>query len=239
MDLWIVEYDVPVYGVDIRNIISGGVVSMCVSLCRRTLGKRKERRRATDLHSNGRDPKNNSEEDGRMILETKRLYLREMEPSDYMALCAIMQDEAVMRTAYTCAFSNEEVWGWLNRHLERYRRLGFGLWAVVLKQTGEMIGQCGLTLQPWEDRKVLEIGYLFARRHWHQGYAAEAAVACREYAFRVLHANEVCSIIRDTNTAAQKVALRCGMVRAEDAVKRFRGVDMRFYRYVVQRKAEN
>ena len=169
-----------------------------------------------------------------MILETERLILREMQPSDFDALCRIMQDEQTM-TAYEGAFSDEEVQAWLDRQLERYRKWGYGLWAVVLKETGAMIGQCGLTMQPWKGQEVLEIGYLFERAHWHRGYATEAARACKDYAFDILNAKEVCSIIRDTNTASQNVALRNGMQRADSWVKHYRGVDMPHGRYVVWR----
>ena len=169
-----------------------------------------------------------------MILETERLALREMQPSDFDALCRIMQDEQTM-TAYEGAFSDAEVQAWLDRQLERYRTWGFGLWAVILKETGAMIGQCGLTMQPWKGQEVLEIGYLFERGYWHRGYATETARACKAYAFDVLNANEVCSIIRDTNTASQNVALRNGMQRADSWVKHYRGVDMPHGRYVVRR----
>lgn len=160
-----------------------------------------------------------------MILETERLYLREMNQGDFEALCKILQDDETMY-AYEGAFSNEEVQEWLDRQISRYRKWGFGLWAVILKETDEMIGQCGLTMQPWKDREVLEIGYLFNRMHWHTGYAVEAAKACKEYAFEILKAEEVCSIIRDTNTASQKVAQRNGMCVKDSWTKHYRGVDM-------------
>ena len=169
-----------------------------------------------------------------MILETERLILREMQPSDFDALCRIMQDEETM-TAYEGAFSDEEVQAWLDRQLERYRKWGFGLWAVILKENGAMIGQCGLTMQPWKGEDVLEIGYLFERAYWHRGYATEAARACRVYAFDTLDAKEICSIIRDTNTASQNVALRNGMKKTDSWVKHYRGVDMPHDRYVVWR----
>ncbi len=169
-----------------------------------------------------------------MILETERLYLREMNQDDYGSLCRILQDEEAMY-AYEGAFSDEEVQEWLDRQTARYQRWGFGLWAVILKETDGMIGQCGLTMQPWKETEVLEIGYLFCRRYWHQGYAAEAAKACKIYAFEKLKADEVCSIIRDTNTASQKVALRNGMTAADCWTKHYRGVDMPHCRYVAQR----
>lgn len=169
-----------------------------------------------------------------MILETERLYLREMNQGDFEALCKILQDDEIMY-AYEGAFSNEEVQEWLDRQISRYRKWGFGLWAVILKETDEMIGQCGLTMQPWKDREVLEIGYLFNRMHWHTGYAVEAAKACKEYAFEILKAEEVCSIIRDTNTASQKVAQRNGMCVKDSWTKHYRGVDMPHDRYVAVR----
>lgn len=169
-----------------------------------------------------------------MILETERLYLRKMNQSDYEALSKILQDEETMY-AYEGAFSGEETQAWLDRQIDRYREYGFGLWAVVLKETDEMIGQCGLTMQQWNGRQVLEIGYLLQRAYWHNGYATEAAKACKEYAFTKLDADEVCSIIRDTNTASQNVALRNGMTVVDKWVKHYRGVDMPHCLYSVMR----
>lgn len=168
-----------------------------------------------------------------MVLETERLYLRRMNQGDFDALCGILKDEETMY-AYEGAFCDEEVQEWLERQLSRYEKWGFGLWAVILKETDDMIGQCGLTMQPWKDTEVLEIGYLFNRAYWHRGYASEAAVACKNYAFDRLKAKEVCSIIRDTNQASQRVAVRNGMTPADTWTKRYKGVDMPHDRYVVR-----
>lgn len=167
-----------------------------------------------------------------MILETERLYLREMNQSDFESLCKILQDEDTMY-AYEGAFNVDEVQEWLDRQIFRYQEWNFGLWAVILKETNQMIGQCGLTMQPWKDENVLEIGYLFERTYWHKGYTIEAAKACKKYAFEILKADEVCSIIRDTNIASQKVAIRNGMTIKDVWTKHYRGVDMPHYRYVV------
>ena len=140
-----------------------------------------------------------------MILETERLYFRRMNQNDFKSLCKILQDEKTMY-AYEGAFSDGEVQEWLDRQISRYEKWGFGLWAMVLKETDEMIGQCGLTMQPWKEEEVLEVGYLLQRNYWHKGYATEAARACKKYAFEILNAKEVCSIIRDTNAASQNLS---------------------------------
>lgn len=123
-----------------------------------------------------------------MILETPRLALREFEPGDYDDLCLMLRDAETMY-AYEHAFSEAEARAWLQKQLDRYAADGFGLWAVILKATGALIGQCGLTWQEAGDfGRVLEVGYIFNRAYWHRGCAAEAARACRDHAFSKLGA---------------------------------------------------
>ncbi len=169
-----------------------------------------------------------------IILETERLVLRQLTQDDYPALCRILKDKDVMY-AYEGAFNDQEVQNWLDKQLSRYAEYGFGLWAVRLKSSDLMIGQCGLTMRDYKERQVLEIGYLFQKDYWHKGYASEAAIACKEYAFREMDAEEVYSIIRDTNLASQKVAERNGMHRVDEFIKHFRNVDMPHYLYCVKR----
>ena len=176
---------------------------------------------------------------GKIITETERLIIREMVSSDLNALCRILCDEEVMCTAYESAFSVEEAQDWMNRHFRRYAEYGFGLWAVVLKETNEMIGQCGLTMQSWREKELLEIGYLFQKAYWHKGYATEAAIACKEYAFSVLNASSVYSIIRDTHIASQNVAVRNGMKIIDKFTKNFRYVDMDFFLYCAEKINED
>ena len=135
------------------------------------------------------------------VLETERLVLRKLCKEDQASLNKMLQDAEVMY-AYAHAFSDEEAREWLDR-----------------QETGEFIGQCGLTMQDCEGRQVLEVGYLFCKEFWHHGYATEAARACRDYAFETLKAEEVYSIIRDSNTASRNVAGRNGMKKAGSFVK--------------------
>ncbi|MCI8838003.1 MAG: GNAT family N-acetyltransferase [Hungatella sp.] len=170
-----------------------------------------------------------------MLIETKRLILREMEESDYEDLAKMLQDDDVMY-AYEGAFSDEEVRAWLERQIGRYRDDGFGLWAVILKENGEMIGQCGLTMQDIPAGRVVETGYLFRKEYWHRGYAGEAAAACTDYGFDILGVKEIFSVIRDTNTASRNVAKRNGMEERGMFVKHYRGTDMPHCIYSVRRE---
>lgn len=169
-----------------------------------------------------------------MILETPRLTLRRLKETDFDALSEILRDPEVMY-AYEHGFDPKEVRQWLDRQLERYAEYGFGLWAVIEKASGEFIGQCGVTMQDWDGREVPEIGYHLRRDKWHQGFAAEAAAACRDYAFRTLGFPEVYSIIRENNLPSQRVALRNGMSVRGSFVKHYYGMDMLHFVFSVRR----
>lgn len=171
-----------------------------------------------------------------MRIETKRLILREMTENDLPALRKILQDEEVMY-AYEHTFSEEEVIKWFENQRRRYKEDGFGLWAAVLKDSGEMIGQCGITYQDLGNERVPETGYLFQKKFWHSGYATEAAQACNRYAFDVLGMAEIYSIIRDNNLPSRKVAERNGMEICCSITKHYYGIDMPHVVYRLKRQA--
>lgn len=168
------------------------------------------------------------------ILETERLILREMTQDDYGDLCEILKDKETMY-AYEHAFSDDEAQEWLKKQISRYKNDGFGLWAVILKTSGEFVGQCGITRQDIGGKMVPEIGYLLKRKHWHNGYASEAAKACKSYAFDTLGFHKVYSIIRDNNYASQKVAERNGMTVVKTFTKHYYGIDMPHLVYCVEK----
>ena len=169
-----------------------------------------------------------------MILETDRLILRRLEEADFDAWSAVLSDPQVMY-AYEHGFSAEEVRQWIDRQQERYAQYGFGLWAAVEKASGELIGDCGITMQDWCGRDVPEIGYHLRRDKWHQGFAIEAARACREYGFHTLNFPELFTIIRDNNFPSQHVALRNGMALRGSFIKHYRGITMPHLVFSVKR----
>jgi RimJ/RimL family protein N-acetyltransferase len=140
-----------------------------------------------------------------VILETGRLRLREFIPQDADALEALLGDPVAMQY-YPAALDRQGVEAWIARNLERYRRDGHGLWAMLLKNSGELVGDCGCTLQEVEGKNEVEVGYHVRRDLWGNGYATEAAQACMEYAFTKLGARRVISMIRPGNLQSIRVA---------------------------------
>lgn len=116
------------------------------------------------------------------VLETPRLLLRELTAADFGALYDTLTDSDIMRH-YPYTFDERRVRGWISKSIERYRDFGFGLWAVVLKETGGMIGDCGITMQFINSRIKPEIGYHLHHDWQKRGYAREAARVCRDWAF--------------------------------------------------------
>lgn len=171
-----------------------------------------------------------------MIFETERLYLRKLTQDDFNDLCELLQDKDVMY-AYEHDFTDRDVQGWLERQLNRYKTYEFGLWAIILKKTGEMVGQAGLTMQKCEGSEVLEIGYLLKKAYWHKGYASEAANGCKQYAFEKLEVNEVYSIIKVDNISSQKVAKNIDMKIKKEFMTQYYNGDMLNYLFEAEKPA--
>lgn len=144
-----------------------------------------------------------------MVIETERLLLREMTETDYDALYRVLADSDIMQH-YPYTFDEARVRGWISRNIERYSIFGFGLWAVCLKETGEMIGDCGLTMQMINGQIKPEIGYHIRKDQQRKGYAREAAIAVRDWTFRSTPFNTVYSYMKSTNTPSCRTAASWG-----------------------------
>ena len=143
-------------------------------------------------------------------LETERLILREMTMEDFDPLYAVLADPDIMQH-YPYVFDEERVRSWIERNRDRYQQYGFGLWAVCLKDTGEMIGDCGLTLQNIYGKQLPEIGYHILKCQQHNGYAKEAAAAVRDWAFKTTSYPALYSYCKYTNIPSIKTAESIGM----------------------------
>lgn len=150
-----------------------------------------------------------------MILETKRLLLWELKAGDLDALYRVLADSDIMQH-YPYTFDEGRVRSWIARNMDRYEKDGFGLWAVILKETGELIGDCGITMQNIHGCLLPEVGYHIRKDHQRKGYASEAAAACIRWAFEKHGFPAVYSYMKYTNIPSQKTAMKNGMVFLEE-----------------------
>lgn len=144
------------------------------------------------------------------ILETPRLMLRELVAGDRDALALVLSDAETMRY-YPAALDPSGVEQWIARNRARYAADGHGLWGMVLKTTGVLVGDCGLTRQEVDGEPLIEIGYHVRRDLWGQGLAPEAARACRDYGFAHLPVERLISLIRPENQPSRRVAEKAGL----------------------------
>ena len=164
-------------------------------------------------------------------METARLVLREFAPDDADYLALVLCDPETMKY-YPAKIDTNGIQQWIERNLRRYAEDGVGLWAMVLKSSGEVIGDCGIIRQHLEEEHLYEIGYHLRRDHWGRGYATEAAVACREWGFANLKVDRLISLIRPENVPSCRVAERNGMT----IWKKVEWRGLRHYVYAVERE---
>jgi RimJ/RimL family protein N-acetyltransferase len=160
------------------------------------------------------------------ILETERLRLRELRRDDFDELHAMFNDPLVMRY-YPGLRDAHETQEWLDRVIGSYEQ-GYMLWAIELAATGSFLGWAGLLVQDVDGQEELEVGYMLKSQCWHNGYATEAARACKEHAFRRLGRHHVISLIRPANRPSCAVAERNGMSVWKTTI--FRGSEALVYR---------
>ncbi len=154
-----------------------------------------------------------------VVIETERLILRRHVPEDFAALRRLHTDPELM-WVYGGVFSEADTHQWIKRNLHRYVSEGVGFWAIVLKDTGELIGSGGLVYQETDRGTELECGYQVRRDLWGHGYATEMARACIQYAFDHLGAEHVISLIRPNNRQSRRVAEKNGLVADREIVWR-------------------
>ena len=146
----------------------------------------------------------------RIILETERLILREYVQADYDALYPILSDPETMKY-YPKPYDEKGVQRWLDWSFDHYRKYGFGLWAAVLKETGEFVGDCGLTMQQIDGEDLPEVGYHIRKERWRQGLAREASRAVRDWAFTHTGFHCLYSYMNAANLPSRATAAANGM----------------------------
>lgn len=149
-------------------------------------------------------------------IETRRLRLRAFTPDDLDDLCVVFGDAEVMKyISGGKTRTREETKTGLLRTIEGFKKRGFGLWAVVAKNSERVIGYCGLIFL--DDTPEIEVAYGLAKSHWGKGLATEAAQASLRYGFEELKLERIVAVVNPQNISSQRVLEKLGLRYTKDA----------------------
>ncbi len=169
------------------------------------------------------------------MIETSRLMLREYTVEDYDELLSILTDSETMQY-YPTPYDEEKTKRWILWNLKNYKTYGFGLWAVIKKDTKEFIGDCGVTLQDIDGEMLPEIGYHIKKSYWRMGFAKEASRAVRDWVFKNTQYNVIYSYMKYTNVPSSSTAIANGMKKVKEY---FNPIDEITYVYAITREEWN
>jgi RimJ/RimL family protein N-acetyltransferase len=156
------------------------------------------------------------------VIETERLLLREPRLEDAADLAVAYADpEAVRYIGDGRTATEEEVEQGIRFWLERWEKDGLGLFAMVNRHDGRVLGRSGFLVwdtASWEtssfadagERAEVELGWMVAPEHWGHGYATEAALALRDWGIAERGLTRLVSLIRPGNERSIRVAEKVG-----------------------------
>lgn len=154
------------------------------------------------------------------ILQTARLTLRPFAEEDLDVLALLTANKDFMRFS-SGVYSREQAATLLEKILSWNREGLPSQFAVIVRETGELIGYCGFFHQVVDDTEEIEIGYRLHPKFWNRGLATEAAQAVRDHGFRDLELPRLISLIHPENAASRRVTEKNGMILEKETV--FRG----------------
>lgn len=143
-----------------------------------------------------------------MVIETDRLILRKFALTDAASFYQLNSDSEVLKYTIDKPFASVDAAKSFIRNYKNYEKHGYGRWSVVLKETNEFIGWCGLKNHHDE---FIDLGYRFLKTHWGKGYATEAGLACIVYGFSELGLSQIIGRATVDNVASIRVLEKCGM----------------------------
>lgn len=144
--------------------------------------------------------------------ETERIFFRYIQLSDFNDWLEFHKNPITTKHWISDFKSPEtECKNWYKKQFNRYLNDMGGMNALIEKQSGKLIGHCGLLVQTIDEQLELEIGYSLLPQFWNQGFATEAAIKCRNYAFENNFSDSLISIISLTNKPSERVAKKIGM----------------------------
>ena len=145
--------------------------------------------------------------------ETERLIFRALSIDDFDAWMPLFASNEVARflDMDQKLTQRERCQEWFDKSANREKNNLGGMNVLIDKESGRLVGQCGLLIQTVDEVERLEIGYSILPEFWGMGYAAEAAMKCRDYAFENNLSDSLISMVHIDNIASEKVAIKNGM----------------------------
>jgi RimJ/RimL family protein N-acetyltransferase len=169
------------------------------------------------------------------LLETARLRLRPHRIEDFEDLHGLTVAPAVRRF-FTGEPSREESYKRLLTTIANWHLFGYGTFAVIERESGDYIGNCGLfrlerDLEPPFDGEP-EAGWIISEMHWGRGYASEAMTAALDWFDGATGIRKTVAMITPGNEASERVAERLGYKPV--GLSRYKGVEelMRYCRVI-------
>ena len=146
-----------------------------------------------------------------VILETERLWLRELTWDDFEEVHAMNNDPEMMRFMGGVRPDQELLKTWLQKNFFDYYQQfpGLGVWPAVLKETGEFLGWCGLKHQGFNPKNEIEIGYRVKKKFWRKGFASEMANGVLQYGLNDYGLSEISAVAQPKNFCSRKVLENC------------------------------
>jgi [ribosomal protein S5]-alanine N-acetyltransferase len=159
--------------------------------------------------------------------ETRRLLFREIRRSDFSEWLEFFKDPTSYQYWIQETESPErECEKWYAKQFDRYQNNLGGMNALIEKETGELVGHCGVLVQQVDGKTELEIAYSLLGTFRSRGYATEAVIKCRDYAFENRFAESLISIISVTNTPSARVAMKAGMTISKQTIYKSNAVNI-------------
>ncbi|KAF3889151.1 MULTISPECIES: GNAT family N-acetyltransferase [Nostocales] len=156
-------------------------------------------------------------------IETARLRLRHFSQNDFQDLYRLYSDAEVMK--YLSMRTREQTQASLSKQIQHWQQHNFGMWAVVERESGKIIGRCGLGFL--DNTSEVELGYVFDKSYWNRGIATEASKATLKYGFLEAKLERIVAIAKPENTASVRVIQKVGMTYQKST--RYYGHDVVYY----------
>ena len=151
----------------------------------------------------------------KIITETERLIIREIEASDTDVMLELHSDPEVHLYLGNKTITNREgIIDAIKSLGQQYADFGVGRWAMINKKTNEFIGWTGLEFVKESINKhkdFYDLGYRLLKKFWGQGFATESAFASIDYAFRKLKVQEIFAIADINNEASNRILKNVGL----------------------------